>query len=317
MTERVFIAGSKAWGSGKVISGILALLTERGEKYEFVETQGARGLMLLRLMSIGFDRRVIFQPSICFPAFMRDLLTVLILKILRSDVQFILLVDVAYKNPLLKIKSFRKWFFGESRVYGPALPSVSVRKFYQSAPYFDSHGLAPNVVNSQCDRICFLHIGYRSWIKGWDRFQQFSQANRDIFDFAYIGAEYADQIGSFGGAKFRSFCGSSPAETQRVLSDEFEDQYPALLFMSRFDFAPLTVLECGYWGVPICVLVGSDSERILARMLPSACYVVFDPAEGKESVIAAMQASKIELAAFLREQELPSIGDYLIDGDII
>lgn len=317
MDEVVFIAGSKAWGSGKVISSIKAFLTERDEKYEFIETQGARGLMLLKLISIGFDRRVIFQPSICFPAFLRDIFIVLILKLLRSDVKFVLLVDVVYKNPLLKMKLFRDWFFGMSRVFGPAIPSLSIKNFHQSAPYLESDGLTANIVNCECDRICFLHIGYKSWIKGWDRFQQFSRDNQHTFDFAYIGAEHTDQISSLDGEKFRSFCGNSPAGTQKVLTEQFEDHYPALLFMSRFDFAPLTVLECGYWGVPICVLAGSDSVDILTRLLPSSCYVVFDPAESKETLHAAMQASQIEMAAFLRGQRLPSLASYLSDGDII
>ncbi|MDB2654334.1 hypothetical protein N9Y68_05370 [Luminiphilus sp.] len=317
MDEVVFIGGSKAWGSGKVISSIRAFLTERDEKHEFIETQGARWSMLLKLISIGFDRSVIFQPSICFPAFLRDLFIVLILKLLRSDVKFVLLVDVIYKNPLMKVNLFREWFFGGSRVFGPAIPSLSIKNFHQSAPYFESDGLTANILSGECDRICFLHIGYKSWIKGWDRFQQFSCNNQQTFDFAYIGAEHSDEIGSLDAKKFRSFCGGSPAETQKVLTEQFEDHYPALLFMSRFDFAPLTVLECGYWGVPICVLAGSDSVEILSRLLPRNCYVVFDLTESKETLLAAMQASQVELAAFLRGQRLPSLGSHLSDRDII
>ena len=33
------------------------------------------------------------------------------------------------------------------------------------------------------------------------------------------------------------------------------------------------VLECGWWGVPICTIKGSTSSGILRRFLPSSCFI--------------------------------------------
>lgn len=272
MNKKVaLIGGSKRWGSGKVIDFLNHYLHEKIVDYSFYESQRSLNLPLEIYKEIENNRCVIFQPSVCFPGFLRDLLVLLVLRIKKVDLRFVLLVDVTFKNPLMRINWFRKWFFGSSQVFGCAYPSLPVSNFILLPPFFLKEQLTHNLLGPVGQRLSLIHIGYRTKIKGWDRYLKIAAENDQNFEFFYCGLDVETNRLEFNMIT-AAYEGRTTEEVEKCLSKISEFGSPVLIFLSRYDFSPLVVLECGYWGVPIAVEVGTKQEAILSRFLPSDCY---------------------------------------------
>lgn len=265
------IGGSKRWGSGKVIAFLNSYLHEKLFDYKFYESQKSLSLPLDVAKEIEKNQCVIFQPSVCFPGFLRDLLVLLALRIKKADLHFILLVDVAFKNPLMKLNWFRRWFFGGSQVFGCAYPSLPVSNFFLLNPFFLKDHLTHNLLGPIGPKLCLIHIGYRTKIKGWDFYLKTAGKHGHEFEFFYCGLDVERNRSEFN-ALTAAYQGQTTEEIEKCLSKISEVGSPVLIFSSRYDFSPLVVLECGYWGVPIAVERGTKQEAILSRFLPSDYY---------------------------------------------
>jgi hypothetical protein len=268
-----FVGGSKSYGSGKVVTFLRDGLQEQGLLSGFIETQGA-GLEVLRaLWYLPRRARVLYQPSICFPAFVRDMLMVAVMRLRRVHITYFLMVDVAFKNPLLRSDFARDLFFGGSVVLGLANFSLPVSRSILIVPYYE-----PGVVNRlpavlQDAPVTVVHLGYRSRMKGWvDLTAQLEREGCSLRVVAIGGTVTESEVKAAHPVELMP--GASTSEIETSLCAIMPECFPVYIFLSREDFAPLMVLEAGHWGLPIATVRGSRAEGILERMLPQGCYVV-------------------------------------------
>ena len=109
------IGGSRKYGSGKVLNHLKKYFGLRLQNFYFIETQKSRLGIFISLLNIPKNSKILFQPSICFPAFIRDLIIIIFLRLKTKNIKFILLVDICYKNQLMKNRVFRNIFFRNSK----------------------------------------------------------------------------------------------------------------------------------------------------------------------------------------------------------
>ena len=277
MEKLTVIGGSKYWGSGKVIANLRNYAARLPFDIEFIETQGARFEIFSKLNKIPNGSAVLFQPSICFPAFIRDFAILEVLKNKSVRIYFLLLVDLQFKNVLFLSKIFRNYFFGNWLVFGSATPSLKVNRFKPLPPFFEKTHLTENIVSLYCEKVHFIHFGYRSKIKGWDDFVRIAKANSKNSHFVYIGKDKlsANEKGHIVVKNAKDTIG-----IENIILREFDKCFPVFLFCSKFDFSPLMVLECGWWGVPICVIKNSNSSQILSRFIPNNCFLEIEDCSG-------------------------------------
>ena len=74
------IGGSKFFGSGKIIFFLKNNLNYSYENFNFIETQKSNIGIIKKLLKIKKNSKILFQPSISFPAFLRDILIVLFIR---------------------------------------------------------------------------------------------------------------------------------------------------------------------------------------------------------------------------------------------
>lgn len=291
MTNRkVFlIGGSQKFGSGKVISKLIEYIEDSPIGFEFIETQGARLGLITRLMQLPKNSVVIYQPSICFPAFLRDIIIVSILYGRTSQVSFLLLVDLRFKNILFKFKFIRSMFFRANSVYGLATPSAKPVNFTRISIYFENTKLKKDIIKYGASSYNIVHFGYRSKIKGWRKFLQTATQFHDSVSFSYIGR---DDLRSSETRLIRSFKSQDNFDIEKTLLKNFRDETPLYLFFSQEDFAPLMVLECGWWGVPIICIKGTKAEKILSRFISKRFFLSVEP-----ELLKMINLREAELAA--------------------
>jgi hypothetical protein len=91
--------------------------------------------------------------------------------------------------------------------------------------------------------------------------------------------------------------GSNTLHIQKQLQDLNRTFLPIYVFSSNFDFAPLMILEAGYWGVPICVIEGSEAHHILDRFIPSDCFHVTSSLE--DISLSKLISAKAAFASYI------------------
>ncbi len=284
------VGGSKAYGSGKVVSFLRDGLKNRGILRGFIETQGARGEIFAKLFAIPRGAEVLYQPSICFPAFARDVLLISVMRLRGLSVAHILLVDVVFRNPLLRNGMLRRIFFGRSTVLGLAEFSQPVARASRVTPYFDVSSMSRFPSMALQAPIVAIHLGYRNEMKGWDDLRSQLSAEEHPLKVVAIGGSVT-AVEAEAAAPVQLLPGASTDEIETSLKSIVEENFPVYVFLSREDFAPLMVLEAGFWGLPLVTLRGTRAEGIMSRMLPGDCYVIVDSLksipERRDDLIAA------------------------------
>ena len=275
-THLVLIGGSKKYGSGKVIKSLNDRIRKRlGLKFVFIETQEKKFGIVKELVKIPRKSLVIFQPSVALPSFLRDCFILLILRLKRiKNLYFILLVDLKFNNILFQYKIIRRLIFGQNIVFAPAEPSFTVHKLHRlTAKFFEINKLTPNIITVAKLKYCFVNLGYRNHIKGWEHFLEYTSEVSDKVECVSIGS-FDDSKQEISFNHVQMLDGPTTLQIQQHLQDLNKTLLPIYIFTSNFDFAPLMVLEAGYWGVPVCVVEGSEAHHILNRFIPSDCFHV-------------------------------------------
>ena len=93
------IGGSKRFGSGKVINELKNYMNTHTKEFYFIETQGVKLKVIGDIIRIPLSHQIVFQPSICFPAFIRDLIIMSLIRIFFRSISIIILVDTQFRNP--------------------------------------------------------------------------------------------------------------------------------------------------------------------------------------------------------------------------
>lgn len=298
MRSVILIGGSKKFGSGKVMRYAKNHLASLGSLEGFVETQQARFGILQEIWAISKNQFVLFQPSVCFPAFVRDVLIVALLRLKGFQISFLLLVDVKYKNPLMKLSFFRRLFFGNSQVFGLAEFSVHVGNSQRLPAFFDSKGLEEVKVQNPSGEIAQIHLGYFNHMKGWMDFQSFigsSSLKLRAFGIGGDGSVHEETVST----NIELFPGLTTLEIQSSLGKIAQDFVPVYVFLSREDFAPLMVLEAGLWGLPIVTVRGTRAHGILNRFLPRGAFLVVECLSEVEQHRADLEKIREEMGEFL------------------
>ena len=314
-TEGIYLCGgSKMFGSGKVVAFLRERLYARRSLLGFIETQGARFEIFKAIWVLPRGAHILFQPSICFPAFLRDVVIVVLMRLRGLDITYILLVDVVFKNPLLYIGFFRFLFFGRSMVLGLAAFSQPIAKTCQLPPYFDAVGITRLLTMNLDGPMAVLHLGYRIDMKGWSDLQTRLRAETRVLRTVAIGGKVTEAE-SVEAAPIELLPGASTSEIEASLKMIARECLPIYLFLSREDFAPLMVLEAGYWGVPIVTIRGIRAHGILARMLPPECFVVVenfgDIVDCRSDVLRARQSMILYLEGVGRKNLLDAVSQHL------
>lgn len=213
-------------------------------------------------------KRVYFQPAICFPGFLRDILIVAFLRILFAKITFIILSELHYKNKLLSNKYFRKIFFCRSHIISSA--ALIGPNYFQKSEIISPSVTPLSLPIAKLEKSgAILHLGYLSPIKGFEDFLSITDnlENKKIA----IGARLDD----------RSIQGSNVYVTNSF--DEFKEQLRAVLtaekilcflYCSKYDLSPLLLLELRNAKIPLVVLSGTRAELILRNYLKEECFVV-------------------------------------------
>ena len=274
MLEKNFylIGGSSYYGSGKIISFLKKKLNNSYEKFNFIETQKSNLGIIKKLIKVPKNSKILFQPSIAFPSFLRDILILLLIRRKSHDLTFILCVDICFKNPIFKVKKFRKIFFKNSKVITIANFSYKLKGQVIIEPFFEKSKLNISIVEDFKLPLAPLHLGYCTKMKGWDKFNFLLESCREGYPFFTIGsASPKDCLLSKKNHTIIRASNTKDIESKvELISRKY---FPCLIFLSNADFAPLIVLEAGYWGIPITCIKDTKSENILERFLPRNCFV--------------------------------------------
>ena len=272
------IGGSKKYGSGKIIKYLKNYFEDKLNNFYFIETQKSRLDILISIIKIPRNGKILFQPSICFPAFIRDILIITFLRLRTKKIKFLLLVDICYKNPLLKYGIFKNIFFGNSKILSIANFSRSVRNQIKLDPFFEKIELKPMIFKNSKLPLALIHLGYLSKIKGWEDFQKLIKDSKTNFSAFAIGSEETKII-NLNTQKIYIYKGINTKDIQTKLIEISSNFFTVLIFLSHEDFAPLILLESGFWGIPIACIRESRSHSILTRFLPKNCFIVVENIE--------------------------------------
>ena len=293
MRQKVLIGGLSLFGSGNYLREY-AQTVSFDRQYDYNATGFAFVCTLVKSAKKLFRSEVHFQPAICFPAFARDVLIVILLRLLCCKVVFVVLSELHYRNPVLKTKAGRRLFFWRSRIISSAPLCGENYKL-------PSEVRSPNVVgedlpNADISELgAILHLGYLSDIKGFDLFLE--QAKRSPRRFAAIGALLRE-------ARLET----SDIEVNITTSrDEFlgtlekfikGQKILCFLFCSRYDLSPLLLMELRKARIPLVAIKGTDGARILANYLKPDCYnLVSDLAElDDENLVLSLKFAAEALA---------------------
>jgi hypothetical protein len=290
------IGGSHKFGSGKVVSKFVSYLEHNQIDFELIETQGARLSFVARLIQLPKKSLVIYQPSVCFPAFFRDIIIVSFLYLRSSRLHFLLLVDLRFKNIFFNKEFLRSLFFRNHPVFGLATPSVSLRNFIKIPIYFENTKLQKNIINYGNTSYTLVHFGYRSRIKGWSNFYKTASKFHRTTSFHYIGR---DDLKTYENRFIQSYKSKSNLDIENTLKTVFDHETPIYLFSSREDFAPLMVLECGWWGVPIICIKDTKAEKILSRFISKTYFLSVDPEQISNINLQDAEQAALQFSNFL------------------
>ncbi len=270
------IGGVGKYGSGEVIDQVKILL-DRNYILEFHNTQGLRVLGLIKLIiSLFKDKKLtIFQPSISFPAFLRDIIIFLSLKFSFSPRIFLLLTRLDFRNKIMKYKFFQKLFFSNHRIISTAKHLFLDREIPIFRQFIPSLRQLQNVhkLNRDFKNKVLYHFGYLEEFKGFKKFVSVSKKYSN-FNFLAVG-QYLKRRRNY---HVRSYGNLEIIETKDIKSFKREmikslKNDPIFLFCSNQDLSPLVILECGILGIPIICLKGSISEEILNNFIPRDCFI--------------------------------------------
>ena len=227
------------------------------------------------------DKFVIFQPSICGYSFIRDLLILGILRMAGCNIAIVVLSHIFYRNIAFKINWIREFFFYKRCVIGAA----NIKEVRDIAHTYE---VITPLCNLSFDKIrkpeinkvkniLFCHIGYFDPIKGFDRFVALARNNKDQRFFA-IGQPLKGNLLSNKDSNIEFVIPTSDSDFLNKVSGLItrEDCLPVLLFMSKYDLAPILILELGASRMPICVEKQSNSYLILENFLPRSAFYAFD-----------------------------------------
>tara|TARA_B100001939_G_scaffold281480_1_gene250341 strand:- start:54 stop:1034 length:981 start_codon:yes stop_codon:yes gene_type:complete len=269
------IGGVGKYGSGEVIDQVKILL-DRNYVLEFHNTQGLRilGLIKLIISLVKNKKLTIFQPSISFPAFLRDIIIFLSLKFSLSPRIFLLLTRLDFRNKIMKHKFFQKLFFSNHRIISTAkhlLLEGEIPIFRQFIPSL--HELQNNhKLNRDFKNKVICHFGYLEEFKGFKKFVSVSK-KYSHFNFLAIGQHLKKRknyhVNSHGNLEILETKDINSFKREMIKSLK---NNPIFLFCSNQDLSPLVVLECGALGIPIICLKGSVSEEILNNFIPRDCF---------------------------------------------
>ena len=269
------IGGSKFFGSGKIIFFLKNNLNYSYENFNFIETQKSNIGIIKKLLKIKKNSKILFQPSISFPAFLRDILIVLFIRYKTNDLTFILCVDICFKNPILKFRIFRKIFFSNRTVISIASFSQRVEKQISIKPFFEKKNLTISTVNNTFLPLAALHLGYFTRMKGWYKFCDLVKSSTEPIQAFSIGSTKIKNSNLLS-RNHKILYASNTKNIECSVDSISKKFFPCLIFLSNEDFAPLIVLEAGYWGIPIVCIRKTKGEQILSRFLPNNCFIVID-----------------------------------------
>lgn len=215
-------------------------------------------------------QKVYFQPAICFPSFIRDILIVILLRVFFSKITFIILSQLHYKNKLLPNKFFRYLFFGRSEIISSA--ALSSSWYFQKSKI-----VSPDVkpfdlpVAALKQDGAIIHLGYLSPIKGYDNFIRVTSnlENKVIV----IGAELDKHVVHDSNVYVTVGVDEFKHRLKEILNKE---KILCFLYCSKFDLSPLLLLEIRRAKIPLVVLSTTPAELILKNYLKQECFVVIN-----------------------------------------
>ena len=88
-----------------------------------------------------------------------------------------------------------------------------------------------------------------------------------------------------------SYKSENNIEIEATIKKYFDHELPIYFFCSLEDFAPLMILECGWWGVPIICKKNSNSEEILSRFISHSFFVSIEIDEISSLCIGDLSAA--------------------------
>lgn len=270
------IGGVGKYGSGEVVDQVKILL-DRNYILEFHNTQGLRILGLIKLIISLFKEKklTIFQPSISFPAFLRDVVIFLSLKFSFSPRIFLLLTRLDFRNKIMKFKFFQKLFFSNQKIISTAKHSFLEKEIPTFRQFIPSHNKLQNDLKPNRDfkNNVLCHFGYLEEFKGFKTFVSISKKYSQ-FNFLAIGQRLkrkrSYEVKSRGNLEIIETKNSQDFNSEMIKSIKND---PIFLFCSKQDLSPLVVLECGILGIPIICFKGTISEEILINFIPSDCFI--------------------------------------------
>lgn len=276
------IGGLSRFGSGKYMKDVCIALNESGYKILKFSTNKMRFIKLIylfRMLNNKSDYFIYFQPSICGISFIRDLFILLILKFYKTPKVYVILSHIYYKNYLFKLNFIRKFFFKNELIICAAKIKeleILAKKYIVITPICKTPFSEKKNNSKVTNNLIFSHIGYFDSIKGFDKFLDLVKLDNQK-NFIAIGEplnEKYDYQNNPNLTILSSHNNNDFISKINLLIDKHE-QYPIYLFMSKYDLAPLLVLELGASKIPICVKKNSKSHRILSNFLPLDTYFTY------------------------------------------
>ena len=184
-------------------------------------------------------------------------------------------------------------------MFSPAQPTAEVPNLVKISPYFDNKLLQKAIVEHESKKIGLVHLGYLQKLKGIDHYSQIvEQPKTNIFDAFGIG-DLNQSEQDLVSKRIVLMHAPKVADIQNSilnLSKKFDLVY---LYCSENDFAPLMILEAGYWGLPIVVVGQSKAHAILSGFLPQNCFTVISDISELEERRPEMQLSASAMYDFL------------------
>ncbi len=271
------IGGAGKYGSGEIV-GQVKILLDHNYVLEFHNTQGLRTFGLIELIISLFREKklTIFQPSISYPAFLRDIIILIFLKLSSSPRVFLLLTRLDFKNKIMKYRFFQKIFFSNHRIISTAKHSLLDKNIHLLRQFIPSTYILKN--NQRPNKIfkdmVLCHFGYLEEFKGFKTFISISKRNPQL-NFLAIG-QYLKKRRNYSVTKYKNLEIVETTNKKSFKSEIINNNLKSdliFLFCSKQDLSPLVILECGNLGIPIVCFEGSVSEEILNNYLPMGCYV--------------------------------------------
>lgn len=249
------IGGEKKYGSGSVIRQYLANV-----RCTFISTNGIRIMGLFKILH-SKEKDVVFFPSIAKLSALRDIAIYLILILKGSNIRTVILCDLNFSHfpKLIKwiIYKFSHQIFAPSRIDG-----LQIKSFRQQ--------IVADLENKAYNGYRVVYGNYIQNEKGFDRFEKYICEN-DTEDYLCFGS---GPDGLYSDLSVQATCSAGDFLMAMKSSVRGGKYY---LYLSRFDLAPLVVIEAINAGLVVCTLKScTDSIRILENYLGQQGFFVID-----------------------------------------